>query len=401
MNVVDKDSVARLAEHHGWPSVSIFLPAHTLPRQAAQDRIRLKNLARDATERLIAEGMRHADAVKLLEPVRSITEDDSFWREPSRGLAVFVAPGSTTSLKLNAAAPEQLVVGDRFYLKPLMAVSSIDESFLVLALDKNLTRLFGGSRTSIEPISLGDVPMTFAEAMKYDEVGRSLSTHSTTGGRISSRGRQHEGSSYAGYGNSKDAETEQTERFARFVEDAVATAVSGMTTPMLLIASERLASSYRAVSSYPHIAGVWVSGSSDVLSPVQLQARALEALAPVFTSHLENALGVLRETEGSTLTSHDAAEIVVAASEGRVRTLFLAQEPGPFGVFDRDHHQVADVSDVPPHLMRESNTPTYDGAYGWDLGDLAAAETALHGGEVLYLGGLHAPVEGLAAIYRY
>jgi len=38
---------------------------------------------------------------------------------------------------------------------------------------------------------------------------------------------------------------------------------------------------------------------------------------------------------------------------------------------------------------------------GWDLVDLAAAETTLHGGEVHAFVGEDAPVRGVAAVFRY
>lgn len=403
MSIVNAESMIRLAEHRRWPSVSFFLPTHILPREVGEDRIRLKNLVRAATERLVAEGMREPEALALLERVKELQADDSFWRETSRGLAVFRAEEELLTIRLDMPVPEQVVVGDRYYIRPLLQARPVNDSFFALALDKNDTRLFRGSGAGIEQLDLGDTPVSFAEALKYDEVSKNLTTHSQTAGRIASRGHQHQGSTYAGHGNAKDSDVEQTVRFARIIERGVTELIKGETLPLVVMGNERVVSAYRDVNDYRHLSDVRLTGASDYLSPQQVHQRALDALAPEFAARLDEEIGALRENEGSALASHDPADIVVAAAEGRVRTLFLDESVGPFGVFDRERHEVRELCDAAPRLLRESKTPSKegDGECGWDLGDLAAAETALHGGRVLLFSGERPPVDGVAALYRY
>ena len=80
-----------------------------------------------------------------------------------------------------------------------------------------------------------DTPTTFEEAMKYEQAEPNMTARSFMPGRISSRGRQHEGSNYAGYGGEKDVDIEQTERFARLIERGVATAVGTDESPLLAL----------------------------------------------------------------------------------------------------------------------------------------------------------------------
>ena len=104
------------------------------------------------------------------------------------------------------------------------------------------------------------------------------------------------------------------------------------------------------------------------------------------------------------LASHDVREIVSAAAAGRVKTLFFDDSTGPFGLLDRDSLEVTRVCTGSPRYLRETSdaeTTAADADCGWDLVDLAAAETALHGGEIRAFTGEDAPVEGVAAIYRY
>jgi len=404
MDVLDRDLLLELAGHQGWPSVSFFLPMHRLPRETAEDRLRLKNLVRNACEQLVKSGMRDTEADAACSPVRDLLEDDAFWRETAEGMALFVSPDETRALKVDISLPEQVTVGDRYYLRPLMNAHRIDERFWALALDKNGSRLFRGDRSAIEQVDLKDTPLSFEEAMKYEDAERNLTQHSFASGRVSSRGRQHEGSNYAGYGGAKDVDVEQTTRFARLVERGVTEAIGEGTTPLLLFGNERLLAAYREVNRYPSLAKQQVTGSSDYLSAAQIQSTALEQLSSEFALQISAELDELTNLEGSSLTSHDPTEIVAAAASGRVKTLFFDESVGPFGVFDRESFEVDVVCAQSPRYLRESKDPQYlpgDTDCGWDLVDLAAAETALHGGEVRAFTGENPPVQGVAAVYRY
>lgn len=404
MDFVDRDVIYRLSAHRGWPSISLYLPIHRMPREHDEDRIRLKNLLRQACSRLVAEGMREPDAEAFCSPVRGLLEDDTFWRGSAEGLALFVSSDGVEATSLDIAVPEQAVVGDRYYVRPLIVAHRVDESFWALALDKNRSRLFHGDRSGVEEISLGETPVSIDEALKYDEAQPNMTHTSYAAGHVASRGRQHGGSVYAGYGGEKDVAIEQTTRFARLVERGVRQAIGGDDAPLVLFGTDRLLSAYREVNTYPGLVKEQVTGASDYLSDKQIQAGTLDVLRPRFAESLHTALSELTEREGSSLSSHDPAQIVAAAAEGRVKSLFFDESVGPFGVFDRERHAVSEVCAGSPRYLREQQDPSEPAQStdcGWDLVDLAAAETALHGGEVHAFTGEDAPVQGVAAVFRY
>ena len=404
MDQLDRSTVTSLASHRGWPSISIFLPTHTMPRQAAEDRIRLKNLVREACERLVTEGMRPAEADSFCDPARRIVDDDTFWRDTAAGLAIFMSTGEVRTLKLDTSLPEQVLTGDRYYIRALLRAYRPPQEYFALALDKNRTRLFKGDGRAVEEVPLEGTYTTFDEAMKFEEATRNLTTHSFMAGRVSSRGNQHEGSNYAGYGGEKEVDVEQTTRYARIIERGVAEAVGTSEVPLLLLGNERLLSAYRDVNTYAHLAEPQVTGASDHLSPQQVHQTAIEVLAPHFGQAIDADLKELTEREGSALASHDPKEIVTAAATGRVKTLFFDDGAGPFGLIDRETLEVTRMCSGSPRFLRETSDTEQvaaNGDCGWDLVDLAAAETALHGGEIRAFTGEDVPVHGVAAVYRY
>jgi hypothetical protein len=65
MNVLTRNNLNLLMAVHKGPCVSVFMPMHRSGPETQQDPIRLKNLIREAEERLIARGLRTPEAKEL------------------------------------------------------------------------------------------------------------------------------------------------------------------------------------------------------------------------------------------------------------------------------------------------------------------------------------------------
>jgi hypothetical protein len=402
MDLLDNEGIVALAGQQQWPALSIYLPTHRYSLETDEDRIRLRNLLRDASERLVADGMRAPETDAFCEPVRAILEDGSFWRNVSDGLAIFISPQTDRAFRTDRPMPEQVVVGDRFYLRPLVSAYYGNHSFFALAIDMNGSRLFRGDQSNVEPLDLGDAPLSLNQALAYDEAEQNV--HYPTHAGPHAVGITGGSGPFHGHGGSKELAGEHRERFVRGVERAVAERLSNESAPLVLLGVERLVAEYRLRNTYGYLSDAQVLGATDHLSPQQVHAVAIEALRPTFEAALSAELSELRELEGTSLASHDPAEIVAAAATGRVRKLFFDESVGPFGTLDRSTMAVDEVCAVSPRYLREAREPESgpsNGECGWDLVDLAAAETALHGGEIRSLSGENPPIRGVAAIFRY
>jgi hypothetical protein len=400
MDIVDRSTFAALASHRGWPSVSIYLPTHRAGAQKEQDPIRLRNLVNSAVQQLVAEGMRSPDAEALLADVRDLVDTSEFWREGRDALAIFVRPGETRVLEVDVALPEQLVVGGRFSLRALALAYHGDERFFALAFDRDRSRLFEGDRGSIRELEIVDGPGSFAEATKFDEREESLqfTTHASpesVAGAGPAIGMFH------GHGGENVDKTE-LQRFAADVSKAV-TGVLGAegSVPLVLLGVEYQLAAYRSANAYPALADEQVLGATDEMNERAIQLAAFGALEPRFRSAVEADLAELRE-KPSTLVTTDPAEIVTAAAAGRVKSLFFDDSTGPYGQFDAETFAVSKVCSAAPRYLRETADSEEAAAEcGWDLVDLAAAETVRHGGAIHAFAGEHAPVDGVAAVLRY
>src|SRR5438132_11800985 len=93
------------------------------------------------------------------------------------------------SYPLPLAFDEQVVVADRFYVKPLLPLLTGDGRFYVLALSHKHVRLLQGTRHTVAEMDLQGVPTSFDEALRYDDVqvARTVHTHPAAGGKAGTR----------------------------------------------------------------------------------------------------------------------------------------------------------------------------------------------------------------------
>jgi hypothetical protein len=364
-----------------------------------QDRLRFKNLLKSSYERLVADGMRTVDTDALLAPAQSLLDNEAFWLRIGDGLALFISPDGLTYYRADAYMPEQVVIGDRFYIRPL-ATACCDRRFYALAFDRNRARLFVGDQHDISEIPIENAPTSLSDETKYDTAQESLQ-FTTFAGPQSSAGVGQAIGMFHGHGG-ENVDKTQLARYANSLEKAVTREIgSGDALPLVLLGVDYQLVAYRAANTYPVLFPEQIAGAVDELTDKQIQGKVLDTLAARLHGEVEADLIELRESP-STLVSDDPVEIALAAASGRVKTIFVDDSVGPFGHLDRQLGAVREVCTAAPRYLRDSaDAELPEADCGWDLGDLAVAETILRGGTVHAFTGEGAPVSGVAAVFRY
>ncbi len=405
-DVLDRSACAELARRSGVPSVSFYLPAHRLPATEgrAEDPIRLKNLISQADAALRAGGMRGPEVAELLRPANDLLGDATAWRRAGAdGIAAFAARGFWRLLRFRATMPEQVVVGDRFYLRPLFEAPTADSPFAVLAISRNTRRLFKGTATGLEEMELKEAPSSLAEELQFDQREESLQ-FDTHGSPQSAAGVSRGQAAYHGQGGAKDRDKEDLGRYLQDVQNEVTELLMrGDAPPLVLAGVAYEIAMYRELDRYRNTAEPHIETNPDRLSEDDLKDRALEILEPLFAEPARIAVNELAEKLGTGLASTDITQILPAAAAGRVKDLLFDDSVGPFGHFDAASLSVEVRGPEVPRLLRATRPAEEppDDDSGWDLVDLAAAETCTHGGDVFAFWGEGAPVRGVAAVFRY
>jgi hypothetical protein len=405
MDTIDRDTILTLAARADWPSVSILMPTDPVGIHTDADRIRFRNLVRDAHDLLVGDGVRGPDADELLSEAIDLADHGPLLAGGPSGLALFAA-GDTRVFWLDQPLPETVIVGDRFYLRPLYGALADDTRAWALAIDSNHTRLFRLDRSAIEEVALPEgTPLSMADDMRFDLHEESLQYHTVPGATPQGVSPGSNAAMYHGHGGSKDVDKMQHERFMQELSRGVVETIGAQSAdPLVLLGVDYLVEDFRTLGTYAHVASEQVIGATDYLSPADVQRKVLTALAPRVEAAAHADVEEYRALAGTGRSSSSVEEILVAAATGRVKTLLMDESQGPWGYFDRDALSVTRVCRAKPRWLRDT-TPVADTTdvleCGWDLVDLAAAETLLHGGTVRAFDGEGSPVSGAVAVFRY
>src|SRR5690606_13140680 len=106
-------------------------------------------------------------------------EPDESWWPQSDGVAMFVSADHIEQYRLPLAFQERVVVGPRFFVKPLLPLFQGDGRFYLLAVSQNAVRLFEASRYRISQLEPAGLPKDLQTALNIDEYFSTLGHHAT------------------------------------------------------------------------------------------------------------------------------------------------------------------------------------------------------------------------------
>jgi len=363
-------------------SVSLFMPTHRYSTEIRQDRIRFKNLLREAAERLQASGLRSPDAAAILAPAERLQRDPTFWRYQSDGLAAFLDRERVRFYRLPLDFGELVVVANRFYVKPLLPMFTGDGHFFVLALSQAQVRLLEATRYSVDELELPGVPSGLAEALAYEKPERRLQFHTRAAAKANGQAAVFFGHDPA------DEAKDRLLRYFRQIDQGLREMLKDESSPLVLAGVDYLLPIYRQANSYPYLLEEGIAGNPDALTPAELHALAWELVEPDLREAQEVDQAQVEFLAGTGLTSTNVHDVVPAAHYGRVEVLFLDEGSQIWGRFDADAGTVE---------LHDNPTPESD-----DLLNLAAIQTILSRGTVYVVQAAAVPSdEPLAAILRY
>jgi hypothetical protein len=383
MNLLSKKELKTLIEKPGGWCVSIYMPTHRVFPETKQDPIRLKNLLREAEERLKTAGLRSQEAKKLLKPAKTLIKDGLFWQYQADGLATFISSDLFYHYRLPLKFDELLVITDRFHIKPLLPLFSNDGRFFVLALSQNDVRFFHCTRYSVNEVELEGVSRSLSEALKYDDPEKQLQFHTRTPAGTGQRAAM-----FHGHGVGIDDAKDNILRYFHQIDHGLHDLLKEERAPVVLAGVEHLLPIYKEANTFLNLMEKGITGNPEGVKPEDLHNQAWEIVAPFFLKMQEEGAEKYKQFAESERASKDLKEIVRAAYDGRIDLLFVAVGIQKWGTFDPDRLTI--------HLHQEAEPGDED------LLDFAAIHTFLNGGTVFAVEPEKVPDQApLAALFRY
>ncbi|HEY4389319.1 MAG TPA: hypothetical protein VGN34_33155 [Ktedonobacteraceae bacterium] len=390
MDTLSQDALKDLLGNQRGPCVSLFMPTHRRARaELLQDPMLFKQLLDSAEQQLVARGYKDEQIEALLKPARVMSGDQQLWSHPKEGLAVLCSAEACLTYQLPSAFAERAMVSEEFYLKPLLPFFSSQDRFFILALSQNAITLLEGDRFGIRIIPLPEsVPGSLAESLQYKEGKENLlESHSSSSDALMSRGG-HRAAIFHGHGTGTDEAKDQLLRYFRQVNKGLHELLHNETIPLILAGVAYLLPIYRDANTYPHLLTHAIEGNPDRLSPEALRDSAWEIMQSQQAKTQQEILRSFREPADIHLISQNITDIVPAAYNGRIDTLFVAIDREQWGKFEPTKLSIT---------IHEQEEPDDK-----DLLDVAATQTLLHGGKVYAIEYAQMPDQAFAAaLFRY
>jgi hypothetical protein len=320
--------IKKLIGVRGSPAVSLYLRTTPLTQDTEVDRIELKNLLKVALAEMEAADTPKRSIRPIQESIEALVEDDDFWVQQANSLAIFVTPEGIRTFRLPNKLTNFVEVSDRFHLKPLLRSVTFPHHAYVLAIGAGAVRLIEVS-ADLPPheVKVPGLPRDASQAL----------------GRRSHLARS---------GDMKSGETTSENalltRYARAVDQALRPVLAGHERPLLVAAAEPMASIFRSVASYPHVADRVIPGSADHTPDHELAAGARDVLDALYVAEIRDlgALYATRESQGR--ATADIAQAARAATFGAVDMLIVDMDAVVPGTVDDEDGKVtfADQADA-------------------------------------------------------
>ncbi len=296
------------------PCVSILMRTHRTGREVQQGPIRLKNLLKEAGDKLKAAG--HDD--RILDGVASKSNESDFWQHQGNGLAIYLTPDECRMYRLNRSVDEKVFVGESFFIQPLVQEVNDAGEYFALSLSWDEASLFRGGGESLQLVETGTLPAKFDDLVLPRDPEESLqnTSHRSVGNTAGTSTAM-----FHGQGEGEDKIEADRDQYLSLVGDDVAAAVYNTGLPLVVVATSEVTGHFEATTKVQ--VDAQVMGSPAEWSADELREHAAKAVA----SHLSADRGGFRERFGTSLAndkaSHDLDEVLKAAKSGKVDSLMV------------------------------------------------------------------------------
>lgn len=305
-----------LAGHEGSPLVSLLAPMHSAGRERREDPIRLRNLLRSAEGELKSMGSAPAEIDALLAPARALLEEREFWEAGHGAVAIFLGPDFAQMHTPPTELPEQVVVGDRFEISPLLPALTDGGPFYVLGLAGNGWRLLQCTRWASARMDIPGAPANEEEALEVVEPHPSLQHH--TADRPAGEFKDI----FHGQGVGDDDRKDHLRFYYRQLDHALCDRLRGLPGPLVVAATESRFAVYRDLSDHPDLMEQPILGAPDVAADDKLRQQAWEIVAPRYDQSRRRAQELYRELCNKGRATAHLPEALDAAGNGRLEALF-------------------------------------------------------------------------------
>ena len=384
MATITKKNIEQLYNINSTYCISIFIPTHRSGNEVLQklDIHSLKKEFKEVKLKLEQKELSQNKINELVAPIQELIDNTGFWRKQSDGLAIFLTEGFFKTYTLPVNFESYNYIANSFYLKPLMPMFVGDGSFYLMTLQLEDVNLYEMTKHSVTQIKINHlIPARLEESVGYDFEGKGLQFRN-----------QREGfgtATFHGHAESDHDRKNEILRYFREINKGLLTILKDENSPLLIASQDYLFSIYKGINTYKPLLENNVSYDSLETDRRLLLEKAWKTMGPIFDKERQEKIERFQQYDSTSRTSSDIKEVLPAALQGKIDTLFVRKDQDIFGVYDVIKHHV-EIRENPESIHVS-------------LLNMAAVKTFLQGGKVYLMEktDMPNPFSKVNALYRF
>lgn len=340
---ISREYLTELSRFHDSSCISIYISTHRGGAETlkGQDSLNLKNQIKLIKQKLLDKGMTSNEIESFIKPLINLVTDNDFWRHQSDGLAIFLSDGIFEKYTVPIKFEEFCYVSSEFYLKPLMPLFNGDALFHLLTLKKDEVRFYEGNKFGINEVDIQDsIPSRIEDRVGYDFEQKQVQFRTNLGRRGAG--------TFHGHGEGEGRDKDELLLFFRAIDKGIMSKLHDFQEPPLLICCiDYYFPIYKEANTHKNLYHKHISYNPADLDLTSLHSQAWELLRPFFDQTLNERKNRFMIAHDKGKASSDIREIIPAAIQGKVDTLFIEKNSEVFGVYnplsgelslEEDHH---------------------------------------------------------------
>ncbi len=295
--------------------VSIYVPTTPVTSDIGASRIEYGNLVKEALRQLEEAKLDKRRLAQLKDLLDELGEDDDYWRLQAHSLAVLATPDGIRTFRLANRLRAMVEVADRYHLKPLLRAITFPHEAFVLALSENGVRL-------VEVFA--DLPPVEIKVPGLPKDAASAAGKSTLNDRTGPLGRIQ----------GSEGQKVRLGQYLRKIDAALRPILAGRDMPLVLAATDPLASLYRSMTLFPQLQPDIIRVSPDRLSDAELASATRPVLDAAYARELERFRKLFEQRGNQNRTTGDLSDAARAATFGAIEMLLVDIDNIVDGVID-------------------------------------------------------------------
>lgn len=376
------EALQEVISYRGFPAVSIYIPTAQYGPDINQNPVRFKNKIREVKEQLNKQQDLDKKVINnLIEKLETYLNNLELWQKPDASMAVFVSETANFNFQLPFTTVELHHINSRFVIKPLLEQFN-ENIFYTLAISPENVRLIKCSNFECNEIDLPpEVPRNLEDAVGKDIYQKEFQAHGVSGTGSNTM---------FGHGQEiQDSMQHNSMIYLKKVADSLSHTLKLDQQPVIVAADDSLLPTFKKVASnYKILIDPGVEVSPDRLSIRELYDLAWPKVKPVLESDVERMIQEYHDGVGRDLATSDLEKVLLAAEQGRIRTLLVAKNKEIWGTFNFETKEL----EIKPDQDVQTD----------DLLDMAALKVLQTNGEIYLLHADQMPDgKEVVALYRY